>query len=345
MKDRFERIYIELTTRCNLNCKICYRRSWKEKEQDLEFSLLAKIFEEIKDKPIKEVVLGGIGEPLIYSYIYEAINLFSNFNLTITTNGTLLQDKKLAQLILDKVTKLVVSIDGSFETFEKIRNFPLTQILETLKYINNLKNKETPLICVEFVLFEDNKEEIYKVLDLLSPLNIHQFMISQFLPQTEDNRDKILYKLYGNTQLKKFFDDVWRYAFKKGVKIIFPKVELKTERFCSFMETKALVIGSDGLVYPCYRFSHNFTEYIFGRKKEVLKYPFGDLRVQSLEEIYLKPNFIDFRTRIMCNRYPSCLDCDLVEGCALVKTSECDCYALSPSCGDCLWSRGFVLCP
>lgn len=345
MYESFEKLYIELTTKCNLNCKICYRQTWKEKDQELDFSILVKILEEIRNEPIKEVIFGGIGEPLVYSRIHEAIELFSEFNLTITTNGTLLFEENLVKLIIEKVNKLVISIDGSFETFKAIRNFPLELILENLKSLQKLKVKEVPLLCIEFVLFEENKEDLYKVIDLATSLNIYQLIISHLLPQTQENMDKILYRFYGNTQLRSYFDEIWRYAFKKGIKVVFPKVELKTERYCSFIEDKALVVGSDGMVYPCYRFSHEITEYIFGRRKKVFKHPFGDVRVQTLREIFNAPRFRDFRARIRCNRYPSCLDCDLVEGCDLVKTSECDCYALSPSCGDCLWSRGFVICP
>lgn len=343
----FEKLYLELTNRCNLNCKICYRHGWEETLQDIEFSLLEKIYREIKHLDLKEIVLGGIGEPLFYPYIKETIKLFSKFNLTLTTNGSLLKDD-LLEIVATKIKKLVVSIDGSFEAYEKIRGYPLTNLIENLKNLNKIKQElrsEYPLLLVEFVLSKENQEELLKMIDLCNEIKAYQLIISQLVPQVESNKDNILYKKYLNQELKDLFEKVKLYALRSGLKLVLPKVELKTERYCPFIEEKALVVGSDGKVYPCYRFSHNMTEYVFGRKKRIYKHPFGNLREKSLTEIFGSPQYRDFYYRIYANRYPSCIDCDLVDGCELVKTSECDCYALMPSCGDCLWSRGFALCP
>lgn len=61
--------------------------------------------------------------------------------------------------------------------------------------------------------------------------------------------------------------------------------------------------------------------------------------------IFMKAMNIKILERVYNNRYPSCLDCDLVDGCDFVRTSEYDCYAIKPSCADCLWSRRFAICP
>ncbi|QER41922.1 tungsten cofactor oxidoreductase radical SAM maturase [Thermodesulfobacterium sp. TA1] len=343
----FEKLYLELTSKCNLTCKICYRQGWQETLQDLDFSLLEKIYQETKGLNLKEIVLGGIGEPLFYPYIKETLNLFSRFNLTLTTNGTLLKNE-LLEMVATKISKVVVSIDGSFKTYEKIRGYPLNEVLNNLKALNNIKQKlksELPFLSVEFVLSKENQKELLKMVEICAEIKADQLIISQLVPQTEVNKNKILYKKYNNQKLKSLLEKVKLYALKKGLKLVIPKVELKTERFCPFIEEKALVVGADGKVYPCYRFSHSMVEYIFGRKKEVFKHSFGDLREKSLIEIFNTSSYQDFRYRIYANRYPSCIDCDLIDGCELVKTSECDCYALMPSCGDCLWSRGFAICP
>lgn len=65
----------------------------------------------------------------------------------------------------------------------------------------------------------------------------------------------------------------------------------------------------------------------------------------SLEDIWNSKAYSQFRKTIYYNLYPSCIDCDLVEGCDMVKSTEVDCYGISPSCADCLWARKFVICP
>ena len=343
----FKKLYIELTDKCNLNCKMCYRRSWAEKPKDMEKKVLYKIHSEVVNKKLNEIVLGGIGEPTYSPLIYDAISLFSSFNLTITTNGTLLDDK-LKSLIVDNVNKIVVSIDGLEDKYKDIRGFNLKEVLENLKDIYLIKrknNKEYPHVVIQFVASKDNIEDIFSVLDIAETVSAYQVIISNVIPQTEDYKDKILYTRYENKFLKDLFERLRIHSFRKGINLTLPNIELKTERYCNFIEEEAVVVGSDGYVYPCYRFSHTTTEYVFGREKKVFKHSFGNILEKSLDDIYESNEYKNFRARVYNNRYPSCLDCDLVDGCDFVRTSEYDCYAIKPSCADCLWSRRFAICP
>lgn len=313
----------------------------------MDFDILKKIYEEVKDKDLKEVVLGGIGEPTFSPLIYDVINLFSSFNLTITTNGTIL-DGKLKELIVENVDKLVVSIDGFEDKYEDIRGFDLNSVVNNIKDINNLKmqrKKEKPYIVIQFVASKDNLDDIFKVLDLADELKAYQIIISNVVPQTDDYKDKILYTKYENKKMKDLFEKLRIYSFRRGLNLLIPNVELKTERYCPFIEENALVIGSDGGVYPCYRFSHSIKEYIFGREKRVIKYSFGSVFERTIEDIYNSTEYQNFKLRVYNNRYPSCLDCDLVDGCDIVKISDYDCYTNKPSCADCLWSRRIAICP
>lgn len=326
---------------------MCYRRTWNEKPDDMNGDTLKKIYEEIKDKKINECVLGGIGEPTFSPLIKRAIGLFGNFNLTLTTNGTIL-DEELKYLIVNNVNTIVVSIDGYEDTHKNIRGFELKNVIANLKEIVKLKRKdyrELPYIVIQFVASKENVDDIFNVLDIAASLSAYQIIISNVIPQTEDYKDKILYTKYENKFTRDLFEKLRIYSFRRGLNLVLPNYELKTERYCPFIEKDALVIGVDGGVYPCYRFSHSITEYIFGRQKKVFKYSFGNINEKSLDEIYNSFEYKSFRNRVYNNRYPSCLDCDLVDGCDIVKTSEYDCYTIKPSCADCLWSRRFAICP
>ena len=85
------KIYLELTDRCNLNCAICYRKSWDQMQFNLDMDdvMLNRVevcLAEIEG--IKKLVLGGIGEPLYHPRITEIIRRFKQYPLHITTNGT-----------------------------------------------------------------------------------------------------------------------------------------------------------------------------------------------------------------------------------------------------------------
>lgn len=344
------KIYLELTNRCNLNCAICYRQSWNEEHVDLSPELYRKISNEIKQSTtIDSIVLGGIGEPTCSNLIETVIKDHSNLHLTLTTNGITLSDS-LKEHIINGINILIISIDGLYDNFAKIRGTNLEGIVENIRQLNQLKkeynHKDNSLtIGIQFVMSKDNISDLFELIDLASDLQVNRLILSNLLPQTQENASKILYQKYNNHEMRQLINKASNYALRKGITLTIPNYELKTERRCDFIENNSMVITASGDVTPCYRLSHSYQEYVFGRKKRVDKYSFGNLKQQSLKEIWENSNYVNFRNTVFSNRYPSCIDCDYVDGCDLVNDTTTDCYAGTPSCADCLWARKFTLCP
>lgn len=343
-----KKLYLELTDRCNLDCKICYRKSWGQDSCDIKEDVLNKLIDELKmNLELKEIVIGGIGEATCSPHFKKALELLKDYKLTVTTNGTLMNGE-LSEYFVKFVDVVTISIDGLFDKYKEIRGTDLDVVVRNIKELNELKDKyssKTPLIDIQFVLSSENLNELFKVMDLASNLGANKFIISNIIPQSEENKDKILYKRYENKEVKDLFDRVMIYAMRKGIKVDIPNYELKTIRKCNFIEDGAVFICASGDVSPCYRFSHDYTEYVFGREKNVQKFAFGNIEKDTLNNIWNSMEYVNFRERILHNLYPSCIDCNFVEGCDYATSAEVDCYAISPSCADCLWSRKFVQCP
>lgn len=343
-----QKIYIELTDDCNLNCKMCYRRSWGNVFGDMKNEVLHKLVNEIKEQDeIREIVIGGIGEPTYAKNFIKALELLKDYSITVTTNGTLINEE-LAEYLIQYVDNITVSIDGTPDTFQEIRGIELRLVENNIKMLNMLKdrhNSKKPVVDVQFVLSDENKNDIFKVIDIAKELKANRFIVSNIIPQIEVNKDSILYTRYENIEIKNLFQKIILYSMKKGIMVSLPNFELKTIRECRFVENSSAFICSSGEISPCYRFSHDYTEYVFGRKKQIKKFIFGSLELESLKDIWNHENYTKFRERLTNNKYPSCLDCNLVDGCDYVTGIEDDCFGLSPSCGDCLWSRTFTQCP
>ncbi len=343
-----KKVYLELTDKCNLNCKTCYRETWKHEPIHMNKVVINKIVSQIKDiKGLEEIVLGGIGEPTLYPHIIEVINELRDYHITITTNGTLL-DKNLCDTITKHVDVVVVSIDGLEINYEELRGADLKNVIKNVENIirqRDLLNSKKPSINFQFVASTDNIDDIFGVIDLAGSTGVNKLIISNLLPQTEGNSRKILYNRYENRYMENILNKANNYSFKKGVSLILPNVELKTERRCKFIEDNAIYITSSGHVSPCYRFAHSCNEFVFNRKKEIERYDFGNLESESLINIWKGKEYERFRKSVYHNLYPSCIDCDLAVGCDMVKDAETNCYSINPSCGDCLWSRNIVVCP
>jgi len=345
---QLSKIYLELTNKCNLNCSICYRHSWDEKPLDMSAELFKKIKKDIDDaKSVKTIILGGIGEPAISPLIAEVLAELKKYKVTLTTNALSI-DSLLMDMIVENTHMVMISIDGMSDSFLKIRGAILNDVLENAVRINELKKargRNLPYIGMQCVISRENIDDVFGMIDLADKLNAHILVLSNLIPQTSDNRDNILYTRYENQSMAHIFKKVLSYSSRKGVNILFPNYELKTERRCSFIEDNATFVTAAGEVVPCYRMSHTYTEYVFGRNKTVLKHSFGNVKSETLKSIWESKRYANFRDMVRNNHYPSCIDCELVEGCDLVKDTSTDCYAGSPSCSDCLWARKITFCP
>lgn len=343
-----KKLYLELTDNCNLNCKMCYRKSWTQNFYDIKEDMLIKLSEELKgNSDFKEIVIGGIGEPTFSKHFKKTLELFKDYKINVTTNGTLM-DEELSEYFVKYVDVVTISIDGLFDKFKEIRGTDLDIVVRNINSLNDLKKKlssTTPLIDIQFVLSAENLNDIFKVMDLASDLGANKFIISNIIPQSEDNKDDILYSRYENKSIKSLFDKVMLYSLHKGIQVYMPNYELKTIRRCNFIEDSSVFICASGDIVPCYRFSHDYTEYVFGRQKHIDRFVFGNIEKDTLMNIWNTAEYVDFRKRITNSLYPSCIDCDFVDGCDYAKNAQADCYALSPSCADCLWSRGYASCP
>ena len=93
MRERFSKIYVEITNFCNLQCSFCSKDNLLKKEMTLdEFQI---VIDKIKDYT-DNIYLHVKGEPLLHSKLDNILTICDNNDLkvSITTNGTLLSNKK-----------------------------------------------------------------------------------------------------------------------------------------------------------------------------------------------------------------------------------------------------------
>ncbi|BAL80153.1 tungsten cofactor oxidoreductase radical SAM maturase [Caldisericum exile] len=344
-----KKAYVEITTFCNLNCKMCFRRFWQDKLRQMQFSDYLKVLDNFKDFPqLETVYLGGIGEPLVHPDIVEIIKETKKrgYRVEFGTNGALL-NKYAEDLVNLGVDKITVSIDApEKEVYMDIRGTDFSKVEDNVLYLQSVKKKlgkSNPEVWLEVVLMKSNIGLIENLLPLADKLGITTILMSNLMPFSKELSKEIIYD--GSFDDTTFIDKLNTKIGKYRLKIIYPKFKLLTERKCQFIENNSTVIGVDMGVYPCYRLLHSYTEYIYGREKFVNKYSFGSLNEKSLFEIWNSNDYKRFRFNVKNALFPSCTDCPLENVCDFCLTSDSDCYNNTPSCADCLWYRGIVQCP
>ena len=339
-----KKVYLELTNRCNLNCVMCYRQSWDTPLQDMDEDTLRKLASMI-EKDVT-IVFGGIGEPTFAKHFDLALELFKDHRLELTTNGVL-SEKRLHQ-VLTHIDHVVISVDGTEDTYYHIRKTDFKHVFKTLDAIKKYKKEtrsKTPEVEFAFVLSKRSKDSFTSVIELANQFDAKRVLVSHLMPQNEHQASEIYYDEHFHEEGRNFAAEMTNFAyFKNRVVVSFPYMEIKTERLCHFVENDYTYIDVFGDVVPCYRFASTYKEYVFGRVKTVNKHAFGNINHQSLNTIYDSSPYKAFRHAVKYALHPSCVDCEYRHGCEYIETSDYDCSGFSPSCADCLWNRKIIRC-
>ncbi|MDP4159779.1 MAG: radical SAM protein [Bacillota bacterium] len=343
-----ERLYLELTNRCNLSCEMCYRQNWQELLGDMSTEILSSIASEVTVFPdLKEVILGGIGEPTIAENFRQAVEQFApRYEVSVTTNGTTLDNSMIEFLISSGVARIVLSVDSTdVQAFDAIRHQNVQGILASTRQIAERRVQGKPEIVWEFLAMKSTLPFLRETVRQATQLGVNRIFVSHILPMRKDMMAETLYYPVLSPGTEKIFQEAFLLGLAKGVDVILPKSQLRTDRHCRFVETQSAVVRWDGQVSPCYRFLHSYPEYVFGRHKQIEAHGFGSLGEQSLLGIWTSPEFMNYRYKVISGGYPSCTDCEFVNGCDIVARTDVDCLGNAPSCGDCLWARGITFCP
>jgi len=139
--------YIEITGKCNFNCRTCYNSSGTKKiHNEMSFDTFKKAINAFRPFGLKRVLISG-GEPSLHSefdLIIDFISSNSEIEFGIVTNGTC-RNKKFLRLLKNRKNKLTlqVSLDGSSEKVNKhirgVGNFKRVQEFLSLPRSKNVK--------------------------------------------------------------------------------------------------------------------------------------------------------------------------------------------------------------
>ncbi len=350
-KPDLHKVYIEINNTCNLNCKMCYRRSWKDPLGFMKEEVFEKLCSDLKAFPeIREVVVGGIGEPTFHPMFKEWITRLvkRGWYVKVTTNGTLINDDLAELLVSLPVGEVIISVDSPEEdVFADIRGISLSTVFDaTRRLIQKRKERSQafPRVFWEMVIMKENVHLIEKEIQKAAEFGVSGLILSNIIPFAEEVKNDPIYPLTYEEALA-LKDKLYLWSVRYGVKLEIPEFTIKSERYCPFVLDHATVIGWDGEVLPCYRLSHTYTEWVIGEPVEVQRYSFGNIMNESLYDIWNKPEYRLFRLKVKTNQVPDCATCDFKGKCLLMESTWSDCWGNMPSCAACLWYHRFALCP
>ncbi len=154
-------LIIEPTNTCNLRCTFCFVTEGMTREGGfMDFDLFKKIIDDSPD--LEHLCMHNWGEPLLHKDIFKMIEYAKNKGINyvvMNTNGTLLTDKMIDQIVNSKLDIIRFSIDGSAETFMRVRGVELKKIEQNINKLKNVKERRRPELKmgVVFTIEEDTE--------------------------------------------------------------------------------------------------------------------------------------------------------------------------------------------
>ena len=212
MTEAIKQLYIETSSRCNINCRMCMRGSAFKSQGDMELSLFNKLTPVFPG--LKFINFSGIGEPLLNPGLFEMLRIAKRLmprdgETGFTTNGMLIDREIAGELVSSGLDKIVISIDGiNPETYGYIRRGgDFERIKRGIGFLNSAKEKikkSAPKIGIEFVVMRRTLDELPLAIEFARENNIEFVIVSHLLPYSEEMVGEVVFELFSQESIDVF---------------------------------------------------------------------------------------------------------------------------------------------
>lgn len=238
---------VETTAKCNLYCPMCPRETHKQPKEDMTDEIFQRLVQGA-ERTGEHMMLIGLGEPFMDRKIFDRIEYCERHGIAtlLSTNGTFLDEKTSARLLDSSLAHITLSFDGSTKA--------------TFEHYR--KGARFEKVRDNFVRFakmkHDRRSKIQVVAQMVRmPGNAHE----------ADEFRQFWSQIRGVDQVRVKEDET---------NLVQPEARHSAfgGRRCHYLWRGAMYVKHDGRVYPCCQ------SYLLDGA------PVGDLRTQSLKEIF-----------------------------------------------------------
>lgn len=173
---------IEITTRCNLECRYCARAFVQPAATDLALADFARILERLP--AAYRITLVGLGEPLLHAQVVALVALAkaSGRRVGLVTNAQLLTAALAAELLAAGLDSIAFSLDSAdTATLARLRpGSELAQIETNIRAFNALaETLPRPVARAVFTAVSaESLAGLERLIELVSTLGVHVMMLS-----------------------------------------------------------------------------------------------------------------------------------------------------------------------
>ncbi|MBU5591839.1 radical SAM protein [Clostridium sp. MSJ-4] len=283
-------VIIELLTKCNWKCKHCYIPS--HDNEGISKEVLFDMFTQLRQLPCFDLTLTG-GEIFYRKDIMDIIRKARemNFNLTLLTNVSLLDEEKikeLAHLYINQISCTIFSLDENIH--DSITEIP-GSLKKALNNIMLIKKYGIPLEIKTIVMKQNYNS--FKDVEIFCSENGFQFKVDAEI-FSKNNGDSAPHQLkMSENQLQEVLVDIDK---MRGFSI---HKHSANEPICPIIKS-SISINSNGDVYPCNKYF----------------YKIGNIYDNSINHIWNDNSLLNKIKNLQWKDLLKCFECENNEYCS-----------------------------
>lgn len=310
-----------ITERCNLKCRFCNFPfiGKKRYSEELTKKELHKIVDYCGKNGVKIIGILG-GEPFVRKeLLVELMKKIKEYGIdgSIVTNGTLIDDKTICELVKIEWDLIRFSIDGTEKIHDLLRgkegSFKLA--VGTIKKLNKLKRKlkkTKPKIEMNTVLCNKNYKQLPDIINLASRLECNYVYILPMIEFTEVSKEL---RILNKENVKKYLLRTKKISEKLKISTNINEI-IKSELIQKSNKTNEIILPSERIndksYTPCFQPWYTISIDALGNVTPCcnLTSVNENIRKKDLNEIWLGQQFNEIRDNMKNRKLPKeCSHC------------------------------------
>lgn len=192
-------LFLEVTSRCNARCEHCGSSCGYEiPDYEISADEIKKVLLSVSQKYDAKKILLNVtgGEPLMRKDLFAIMDYANNLGYPwgMTTNGMLINDEIIKNMIATNMKTISISLDGLKETHESFRKVPnsFDKIITNIKKLQKVPSIK--VVQVTTVANKKNLKELESLYKLMLDLNVKYWRVVNVDPigRAKDNKDILL---------------------------------------------------------------------------------------------------------------------------------------------------------
>jgi radical SAM protein with 4Fe4S-binding SPASM domain len=300
-------ISVNLTSRCNLSCKMC--SVWKRREDDIEYDRVLSLLDEARSLGATCFGAGG-GEVFMREDITDILAYAERIGFRETyviSNGVLLSNRVINKLEKLGTLNVIISLDGPQDVHDELRGKGTFK--RAVEALGELRRRGVTC-SISSVIMRQTLDRLTRIVDIAADLSIPVISMQPYQREISGpGKDHSAFEFNAGEEkiIRRKLRNLIKFSGSKGVDIYTENLMEWVPQYLArggkhipphgcYVPSKKLVVDVSGDTYPCWMIRDTM-----GEKS------LGNIHKKALSEIWHNDMHWELTTMAIKGKCPGCL--------------------------------------